>query len=235
MSNTKIRFIIEQAREEKRELLTEYESKLILSELGINTPPIMIAKTREEVAEKASSLGFPIVMKIHSPDIAHKSDIGCVVVGIGSVEESIEAYDKIMNSAAKNVPMARIQGVSVQTMADKDIEIIIGMKRDPVFGPTVLFGLGGIFVELIKDISLRVYPFTDQDVGTMIKEIKGYPLLRGYRGQQKRDIDAIKAVIHKIAELAVQVNEIQEIDLNPIFVYEKGICAVDARILLDFW
>lgn len=233
MNENQIDLIIQAAKAEGREILTEFESKQILRAMDIDTTDMWMAKTGKEAADISDRAGFPVVMKIHSPDITHKSDAGCVKVNIRSKEEALNAYDQILANAKAYMPNASLLGVTVQPMATQGMEVIVGMKRDPVFGPAVLFGLGGIFVELLKDMSLRVYPFEEEDAQAMIQEIRGSHMLQGYRGQPVRDLEAIRNVILKIGALGERFEEIKEIDLNPIFAYEKGLCAVDARILID--
>lgn len=216
-------------------ILTEVESKKILSLLDLLVPSIEIAKNEEEAIKISKNIGFPVVLKIVSPEITHKSDAGCVKVNLKDEYEVSEAFLQIMLNAKNYNPNAQLQGVSVQPNVEKGTEIIVGMNRDEVFGPVLLFGLGGIFVEVVKDVSLRVLPLDSYEIEKMIKEIKGYPLLAGYRGEKVKDIEAIKEIIEKIAFLSEEFPEIKEIDLNPVFVYDegKGASVVDARIILD--
>ena len=175
---------------------------------------------------------FPIVMKIVSPYIIHKTDAGGVKVGIKDGEEAMAAYQEIIFKAKKYNKNAEISGVIAYTMVPQGTEIIIGMMKDPHFGPVIMFGLGGIFVEILKDISFRILPIEERDAREMITEIKGYEILKGARGEPPRDIQAIEEVSMKVSKLTMENLEINEIDLNPIFVFEKGLQAVDARMIL---
>jgi len=172
------------------------------------------------------------VMKIVSPDIIHKTDAGGVKLNIKDETEARLAYQEIIFKAKKYNKEAQIFGVITYSMIPKATEIIIGMMKDPHFGPVAMFGLGGIFVEILKDISFRILPIEERDAGEMITEIKGYEILKGARGETPRDIQAIKEVLMKVSKLTMENPEINEIDLNPIFVFEKGLQVVDARMIL---
>jgi len=228
-----VKSVLETALKEKRNL-TENESYALLSRYGISVPGYSIASSSEEVAEKSKSLGFPLVMKIISQDIIHKTDVGGVILSINNEQQARESYFNMMDSVKKNEPNANIKGVLLYKQFPKGIEIIVGMTRDAQFGPTVMFGLGGIFTEILKDVSFRICPVTRIDVGEMIHEIKGIKILTGYRNQKKSDIEAITDIIIAISNIAVNYTSIKEIDLNPIIVYEKGVVVVDAKVLLDF-
>ncbi len=223
--------IIEKAKKEKRPLL-ETEAKELLREYKISVPNFKLIKSEEEIAVLAKEINFPIVMKIISPDIIHKSDAGGVKVGIKDEEEAIAAYQEIIFKAKKYNKNAKILGIIAYHMVPQGTEIIIGMMKDPHFGPVAMFGLGGIFVEILKDISFRILPIEERDAREMITEIKGYEILKGARGNPPRDIQAIKEVLMKVSKLTMENPEINEIDLNPIFVFEKGLQVVDARMIL---
>jgi len=223
--------IIERAKKEKRPLL-ETEAKELLKEYGIPVPDFKLIKGKDEITGLAKEINFPIVMKIVSPDIIHKTDAGGVKVGIKDEEEATTAYQEIISKAKKYNKNAKILGVIVYSMVTQGTEIIIGMMKDPHFGPVVMFGLGGIFVEILKDISFRILPIEETDAREMITEIKGYEILKGARGNPPRDIQAIKEVLMKVSKLTTENPEIKEIDLNPVFVFEKGLQVVDARMIL---
>jgi len=223
--------IIEKAEVEKRSLL-ETEAKELLREYGIPVPDFKLIKREEEIAELAKEINFPIVMKIVSPDIIHKTDAGGVKVGVKDEEEARMAYQEIVSKAIKYNKKAQICGVIAYKMIPQATEIIIGMMKDPHFGPVAMFGLGGIFVEVLKDISFRILPIEEIDAREMIAEIKGYEILKGARGNPPRDIQAIEEVLMKVSKLTMENPEIKEIDLNPIFVFEKGLQVVDARMIL---
>ena len=223
--------IIQKAKKEKRSLL-ETEAKELLKEYGIPVPNFKLIKSENEIIGLTKEINFPIVMKIVSPDIIHKTDAGGVKVGIKDEKEAELAYQEIISKVKKYNKEAKIEGVIVYPMVLQGTEIIIGMMKDPHFGPVVMFGLGGIFVEVLKDISFRILPIEERDAGEMITGIKGYEILKGARGNSPRDIQAIKEVLLKVSKLTTENPEINEIDLNPIFVFEKGLQVVDARMIL---
>jgi len=223
--------IIQKAKKEKRSLL-ETEAKELLKEYKIPVPNFKLIKSENEIIGLAKEINFPIVMKIVSPDIIHKTDAGGVKVGIKDEKEAELAYQEIISKVKKYNKEAKIEGVIVYPMVLQGTEIIIGMMKDPHFGPVVMFGLGGIFVEVLKDISFRILPIEERDAGEMITGIKGYEILKGARGNPPRDIQAIKEVLLKVSKLTTENPEINEIDLNPIFVFEKGLQVVDARMIL---
>lgn len=223
--------IIEGAKKEKRSLL-ETEAKELLKEYGIPIPDFKLIKREDEITGLAKEINFPIVMKIVSPDIIHKTDAGGVKVDIKDEEEAMAAYQGIISKAKKYNKNAKISGVIVYSMVPQGTEIIIGMMKDPHFGPVAMFGLGGIFVEILKDISFRVLPIEERDAREMITEIKGYEILKGARGNPPRDIQAIEEALMKISKLTTENPEINEIDLNPVFVFERGLQVVDARMIL---
>jgi acyl-CoA synthetase (NDP forming) len=225
--------IINSARKQGRSILTEIEAKQVFKSIGINTIETRLAASLKEATAICDDIGFPVVLKIASPDITHKSDAGGVKVDLNNKAEVRKAYREIMASARQKYPAARIEGVSVQSMARPGIEIIIGMFKDSQFGPVIMFGLGGIFVEVLKDVSFRLIPIVPRDAEEMIKEIKGYSLLQGYRGQEPAHIPSLVDIMLKVSGLVEQTPEIKEIDLNPVFAYKDTALAVDARIVLE--
>jgi len=225
--------IISQARREGRKALLETEAKAVCMEYAIPVTTFKLAKSEEEAAEFAGQIGFPVVLKIVSPDIIHKSDVGGVMVNLKSAVEVRNAYGKILENAKKYNPAAKIVGVLVQEMAPQSTEVIVGAIKDPQFGQTLMFGLGGIFVELLKDVTFRVAPITQEDAHEMVIKVKAYPLLKGYRNTPPADIDAIINVLLNTSKLVMDYPEIKELDLNPIMAYEKGAKTVDARIILE--
>ena len=214
-------------------LLTEIESKGLLAGAGIAVVETRLATSREEAVEMAGKMGFPVAMKIVSAEITHKSDVGGVKLGLGTPQEVSKAYDEIMASVKAHHPDAPIDGVAVQRMADAGTEVIIGMTRDAQFGPVLMFGLGGILVELLKDVAFRIVPLDDEDAGNMIREIKGFGLLDGYRGRPAADIGALEGMIIKLSRFVESHPQITELDINPVIVYENGAVAVDARIVIE--
>ena len=223
--------IIEKAKKEKRSLL-ETEAKELLKQYGIPVPDFKLIKSEDEIAGLDKEINFPIVMKIVSPDIIHKTDAGGVKVGIKTETEARLAYQEIIFKAKKYNKNAKIFGVIAYAMVPQGTEIIIGMMKDPHFGPVIMFGLGGIFVEILKDISFRILPIEERDAREMINEIKGFEMLKGVRGEGPKDIKAIKKLLMKISQLVMKNPEIKEIDLNPVIVFDKGLQVIDARIIL---
>lgn len=225
--------IIEAARNEGRTLLTEIEAKQMLEQAGIPVSPARLATTRDEAVTVADSLGYPVVLKIVSPQITHKSDVGGVALNLASAEEVRDAFDRVVASAKQHEPNATIDGVAVQRMEKPGIEVIIGMTKDPQFGPVMMFGLGGVLVEVLKDVAFRIVPLNERDARQMVHEIKGYPLLEGYRGQDPADVQALQQLLLKVSSFIEQHPQIAELDLNPVFAYKDGAIAVDARIVLE--
>ncbi len=225
--------ILNQAREEKRAVLTEIEAKQILTEAGISCTDTRLAATREEAVALSEEIGYPVVLKISSVDITHKSDAGGVKVNLKNREEMEAAYDAIMTSARELYPDADIEGISVQAMADPGIEVIMGMTRDAKFGPVLMFGLGGVLVEVLGDVSFRIAPLDREDSAEMLGEIKGRKLLEGYRGQDPADIPYLEEMLLKLSHFVDNTPGIQEIDMNPVFAYKDGAAVVDARIIMS--
>ena len=227
--------IIANVRAEGRTGLTEVESKSIFKAYGLPIVRSDLATSEDEAVKLAESYGYPIVMKIVSPDILHKSDAGGVKVNINSEAEIREAYQTILTNAKAHKPDAEIHGILVQEMAPWGTETIVGSVNDVTFGPTVMFGLGGIFVEVLKDVVFRVAPISDMEAIKMLDAIRGAPILDGVRGEGPRDKKALAEVLSKYAYMISDLGEhIQESDANPILVYEvgKGVKIVDARIIL---
>ncbi len=224
--------IIESARAQGRTLLTEIEAKQVLEEAGIRVSPARLAKTAGEAAKIAEGLGYPVVLKVVSPQITHKSDVGGVELDLASAGDVRAAFDRIVAAARQHAPDATIDGVAVQRMEPPGIEVIVGMTKDPQFGPVLMFGLGGILVEVLKDVAFRVVPLTERDARQMVHEIKGYPLLEGYRGHEPADVAKLEQLVMQVSAFVEQHPEVAELDLNPVFAYKDGAIAVDARIVL---
>jgi len=225
--------IIDRAKSEGRSILTEVESKQILAEAGIPIARAQLAATREEAVAAARQIGLPVVLKIVSPDISHKSDVGGVKLNLGSQEAVAAAFDEIVAAAQRAQPGATILGVSVQKMARPGVEVIMGMTKDPQFGPVLMFGLGGVFVEVLKDVAFRIVPLEPRDARQMIRDIQGFPVLEGFRGQEPADLAALEDMLMRLSAFVEGHPEIQELDLNPVFAYKDGALAVDARIVLS--
>jgi acyl-CoA synthetase (NDP forming) len=225
--------IIANAIKQGRTVLTEIEAKQVFKEIGISVVETRLATSRKQAAEISADIGFPVVLKIASPDITHKSDAGGVKVGLKSKAAVAKAYGEIMAAAKQKYPAAKIEGAAVQSMARPGVEIIIGVFKDAQFGPVIMFGLGGIFVEVLKDVSFRIVPIVRRDAAEMIKEIKGYPLLQGYRGHEPAHLPSLEDILLKVSDFVERTPEIKEIDLNPIFAYRDSAVVVDARIVLE--
>jgi acetate---CoA ligase (ADP-forming) subunit beta len=225
--------IFDQVKKEGRSILTEYESKRILKQAGISVVETKLAKTQKEAVSFSQKIGFPVVIKIVSPDVIHKSDSGGVKLSLNNVAEVKKAYVGILKKVKRQYPGAVIHGISVQKMVRPGTEVIVGTSKDPQFGPVLMFGLGGVFVELLKDVSFRVIPVEQKDAQEMIKEIKGFPLLQGYRGKEPADISSLVNIILKLSKLIEENQQIKELELNPIVAYRNKAVAVDARILLE--
>jgi len=214
-------------------LLTEVESKELLKKAGIPVVEAKLAQSKKEAISISKEMGFPVVLKISSPDVIHKSDSGGVELRLANATQVGKAYNEIISSVKQAYPEAQIEGVSVQPMAPSGVEVIVGMSKDPQFGPVLMFGLGGILVEVLKDVSFRIVPVTARDAREMIREIKGYPILEGYRGQKPASIPALEKLIVKVSQFIEKNPQIKELDLNPIFAYPDKAVAVDARIILE--
>ncbi|MFB0568114.1 MAG: acetate--CoA ligase family protein [Nitrososphaeria archaeon] len=226
------REIITGALESGRTALLEPEAKRLVTRYGISTPRFSVSVTEQEAVEAAERLGYPLVMKIVSPDIIHKTEVGGVMVGVANPEQLRERYSEILRSAALKAPAARIVGVLVQRMAPPSTEVMVGAVRDPQFGPAVMFGLGGVFVELLNDVSFRVAPIDKSEAWEMMQEVRGIPLLTGYRGSRPLDVNAVARTLVSVSRIVTELDEIEQIDLNPVMVYESGVSVVDARIIL---
>ncbi|MDD1778202.1 MAG: acetate--CoA ligase family protein, partial [Candidatus Helarchaeota archaeon] len=215
--------------------ITEYQSKKLLSYYGIATPKGGMAQTENEALKIAKSIGYPVVLKVSSPHILHKTEAKVIATSIRNESELKEDYKKVMNNARAYNPMANIEGVLVEEMAGDGIEVIIGSIQDPQFGPSVMFGPGGVLVEIMKDVAMRVPPFGVDDAREMVEEIKGAQILKGYRGKAEADIDAIVDTLLKVSTLSIELRDlVSELDINPLMVYDKGrgVMALDALIRL---
>lgn len=226
--------ILERLKDKGQSLLAEVEAKEVLKEAGVPVNPTVMARSREEAASISKKLGFPAVLKIISSDVLHKTEAGGVRLNLAGPEEVAGAYDGIMAAALEKYPQARIEGVSVQRMIDGGTEVIIGMTKDPQFGPMLMFGLGGILVEVLRDVSFRIVPLTKKDAGEMLSEIKGYPLLKGFRGSAPVNEEALAGVLLKLSGFIERHPEIEELDINPLFASADGVMAADARMVLNW-
>jgi acyl-CoA synthetase (NDP forming) len=219
---------IKRAANENRTFLMENECKELLIEEGITTTGTDVARSAAEAAELSNNLGYPVVLKVLSPSVIHKSDMGGVKLNLKNASEVENAFNEIDNTFRDK----EIIGVTVQKMITPGLEAIIGVSRDETFGPVLMFGLGGVFVEVLKDVAFRILPVTESDIEEMIKEIQGYKLLQGYRGTSI-DLTSLKNLLTKVSALIKKYPEIKELDLNPVFLYPEGNITIDARIILE--
>jgi acetyltransferase len=231
----RVREVLGEVREDGRLTMGESEAREVMAAYGISIPQSRVARSADEAVEIASEIGYPVVMKIASPDILHKSDVGGIKVGIASAADVRDAFDLIVYRATRYMPDATVWGVQVQEMVTGGKEIIIGMSSDPQFGPLLMFGLGGIYVEVLKDVTFRIAPISKSDATEMIQEIRSYLLLRGVRGEAPSDVEAIEEVLLRVSQLVTDFPEIVELDINPLLVCAQGegAVAVDARLVLN--
>lgn len=218
----------------ERKVIGEYESRMLLDAYGIKNVPGDLAKNADEAVKIAQGIGYPVVLKIVAEGLIHKSDAGGIELNIKNDEETRVAFDRMMKRIAQNEPNAEIVGAMVEKMAPKGVEVIVGMLRDATFGPTIMFGMGGTMVELVKDIQFRVTPLSQQDIRSMVAETMAGKLLNGYRGAPVGDFDALYKVISQLSQLAMEHPEIKEIEINPLIVYPQGqgVMAIDSRMIL---
>jgi acetyltransferase len=231
----KVKSIFEKAIREGRLELGEMESRGILEAYGIRIPIAKVARDLKEAREVVKLTGYPVVLKIDSPDILHKTDVGGIKIGINNYKELEESFEGIISNVKKYMPSAKINGISIQEMIESKKETIIGINKDSQFGPMIMFGLGGIYVEILKDVSFRIAPISKTDAKEMIEEIKTIKLLKGARGEKPSDIESIVEVLLKISQLVTDFPDIIEMDINPLFVKEegKGSIAGDVRIRIQ--
>lgn len=227
-----IEIIVEKISDSGRKIALPDESLDIIKLSGIDVPTHVLVKSPGEAVEKSAEIGFPLVMKIASAEAIHKSEAGGVVLGIQGVHEVEEQYSKITSDFKGEIPDAKISGVLLQKQIPDATHLIIGGLHDEQFGPVVMFGMGGVLVELFKDVSFRIAPVTELEALEMIREIKAYPALSGYRGAKAVDIKQIVKTVIIISELISNMSTIKEVELNPLLVYEKNVMAVDAKVIL---
>ncbi len=226
------REIIENAIAAGREVLPEHEAYQLCEEFGIAYPPTRFATTREDAVEAAESLGYPVVLKVVSAAVVHKSDAGGVIVGIASQSEFKDAYDLLFANVKEKAGDVPVDGVLVQKAMPKAAEVVVGGLKDDLFGPVVMFGSGGILVEIFKDVSFRLAPLDRDEAMRQIKETKAYEILKGVRGAPPSDLDALADLIVKAGKLLSTLPEIRELDFNPVFAGSDGAVVVDARMVI---
>ncbi len=230
----RVQAIVDSVTSDNRVVLLANEASEVIEAYGIKTTSNRLVQTTKDAINVAEDLGYPVVLKIVSPEILHKTDIGGVVLNLGSPEEVTRAFETIMNSVGRLMPEARIYGISVSKMVPSGREMIVGMSRDVQFGPLIMFGLGGIYVNFLKDVSFRLAPLSEHEVETMMEETKAYTLLKGIRGESPSDIEALRNTILRVGQLVWDFPQIVEMDLNPVFVYGEGegCIALDVKITL---
>lgn len=216
----------------RRKLLSEQKAYELLRKHGVPVPANKIVKRKEDAAKVAREIGFPVVMKIVSPQVIHKSDVGGVITGVESEKEAERSFVEIINRVKNNKPEAEIKGVIVEKQMPPGLELIVGGKSDQSFGKVISFGLGGKLVEFMKDVVLRVLPLDRNEISNMIREIKGYTLIRGYRDETPKDEETLINTIKAVSELFYEDKDLIEFDINPLMLYEKGACSVDARLII---
>jgi acetate---CoA ligase (ADP-forming) len=227
--------VFQQAMQNKRAFLAEDEAVKILQAYQIPVKPGFLATTAEEAVKSAGKIGYPVVLKVISDQIMHKFDVKGVALNLGSPAAVEEAYRTMISNVTRLMPQAEIRGIYVTGMIPPGTEVILGMKQDASFGPVIMFGLGGILTEIYKDVSFRVPPLTDQDADSMMREIKAFGILDGFRGMQKRDINGIRSAILQLSQLVLDFPQIRELDINPLIVLEegKGCFAADVKIVIN--
>ena len=229
-----VRGTLEDARRSGMSILPEYLARSLLASYGIGFPRVTRVTTLEEGVAAASAIGYPVVLKVASPDISHKTDVGGVEVGLEDADRLRTAWDRMRRSLATAAPNARVDGFEIESQIPGGREVLIGIQRDPDFGPIVAFGMGGIYVEVLRDVAFRVAPVRPLAAQRMVESIKAFPLLRGIRGEAPSDLPALFEAIERVSQLAVELPEVAELDLNPLIVRPegKGVIAVDARVVL---
>jgi len=222
--------LFKKLKKQRRNILTVEEALGVLASYKIPIVKGELAKNEEKSVEIAEKIGFPVAMKVVSKDVIHKTDVKGLLLNLNSAEEVRKGFAEVIKNVKKKIPKAKIEGVLIQKMIDGQ-EIIVGGKKDPQFNQVLMFGLGGIFTEVFNDVTFRVIPIKKEDAEQMIKEIKGYKILEGYRGK-KCDIKGLVDVLLKTSKLLEENQEIKELDINPLFILAKGLVAVDARIVI---
>ena len=224
--------IFEEVKRQGRNILSEAEAKEVLTAAGIPVVETALAASPQEAKALASCMGFPVALKVCHGEIVHKTDLGGVFLNLANEAEVVYAYEQIKKAVTAKYPHLHQLTVTVQKMVQEGVELVLGMNRDPQFGPLIMFGLGGIFVEVLKDVSFRLIPLSVEDIREMIVEIRGKALLEGIRGSQPVQQDALVDIIVKLSRLVIENPQISALDINPLFAGSKGAVAADARIIL---
>jgi acetate---CoA ligase (ADP-forming) len=229
-----VRSILEDVRRSGALVMPEYSARSLLEAYGISFPAVVQVSTLDDAVRAASSIGYPVVLKVVSPDLPHKTDVGGVVLGLEDAEALRSAWERIRRSLVTQAPTAHIAGFEVECEVAGGKEVLIGVQRDPNFGPIIAFGLGGIYVEVLRDVTFRLAPVRTLAARHMVESVKAFPLLRGIRGEPPGDLDALQEAIERVSQLAVDLPEVLELDINPLIVRPagQGVVAVDARVVL---
>jgi len=228
-----IRALLRQVADEGRTQLLGTEAKAVMQAAGLDVPPFRVVRDIEGAIAAAEEIGYPVVMKVVSEDIVHKTDMGGVLLDLDDKNEVMEGYEAIIRNCRKQAPHANIRGVEITKMVDRGVETIIGATTDPSFDKVLMFGLGGIYVEVLKDVAFRVAPVSRREIGKMMREISSFPLLLGVRGESRKDVNAVIDAIYRVGILVDRFPQISELDVNPLVVYEKGTKVLDARINIE--
>jgi acetate---CoA ligase (ADP-forming) subunit beta len=225
--------IVHRATTAGRKLLPEHEAYDICTEFGILYPPTRIAKDWNEVEETSKKLGFPLVLKIVSPDVIHKSDVGGVIVGIATPADLKKAYGQLLADVKEKAGDVAIDGVLVQKAMPKGVEVVVGGLKDDVFGPVIMFGSGGILIEVFRDVAFRMAPYDQAEALRQIQDTKAFEMLKGVRGARPSDLKALTQLIVNAGNLMSTIPELAELDFNPVLAYPDGCVVVDARMVLS--
>lgn len=234
MDKKEIERIVKEAFSLGRNTLAEPDAMEVLRLNSIPVPDFSVVKDVSAAIETAEKIGFPVVLKLVSPDLIHKSDVGGVAVGLKDGKDLESRWAQMILDVAFRNPSAMIEGFIIEKMAPKGVEVIVGGIKDEQFGPVVMFGAGGVAAELMRDVSFRLAPIDRDEAFEMMSETKGFPLLTGYRGDTVKDLNAVADVIIKLSGILEETDGIREIEINPLLVYDKGVLAVDARAILGF-
>jgi acetyl-CoA synthetase (ADP-forming) len=225
--------IINNVLNEGRHHLLETEAKALISQWDIPVPKSILIKGTEYQKIDMDMIKPPFVLKVVSRDILHKTEVGGVISDLRDMDDVRNAIIRMKMDLEENAPQARIEGFLLEEFVPRGVEVIIGGLRDPQFGPVIMFGTGGVMVELMKDVSFRLAPLDQKESMAMMKDLRGYPLLTGYRGSKPVDRELLASIIMKVSDIITKIEEIREIEINPLFAYEDGVMAVDARVILE--
>lgn len=224
--------IIRKVRSQSRSILLENEAKEVCRSYGLRVPMSMVVTSEELARAKADEIGFPLVAKVVSRDIIHKSDCGGVVLGLSDSNQVALAFRNIVQRAQHNFPAAAVEGVLLETMVPSGTEVIVGGITDPQFGKVIMFGLGGLFVEIYSDVAFRIVPVTSEDAIEMIEELRGYSVLKGARGRPKVNVGVIQELITNLSRMVQELGSVDQVDLNPVVLHENDAIVLDAKIML---